>query len=120
MSPVGSPASPAISPTSSPAVSDAQALADAVRAYSAAFLSGQAKTAWLMRTPAARSDMTYAEFFVGVSQAKQIYGDAKMTSLKIVSIFEDEATVTYTYDISDINQTNQHWVKQGGIWLVDN
>ena len=99
--------------------SEADAVKSAVRAYSDAFLGGHAKEAWLMRTPAAQSPDSYAEWVVGVAAAKEIYGDVEMTSLA-VTVKVNTATATYTYDIGEINQTDQVWVKQDGKWLVDN
>jgi len=46
--------------TGSPA--EVEAVKEAVRSYSAAFRRGHAKEAWLMRTPAAQSRDSYAEF----------------------------------------------------------
>ena len=106
--------------TTSPAPTDPTSeVKIAVRAYSDAFLGGDAKTAWLLRTKRAQSKDTYVAFKMGVAQAKAIYGDAKMTSL-VVTVKGDTALATYKYDLSDINQKNQKWVKQGGKWLVDN
>ena len=99
--------------------SEVDAVKSAVRAYSAAFLGGHAKQAWLMRTPAAQARESYAEFAAAVSGAKAIYGDAKMTSL-VVTVTGAKVLVTYTYDISEIDQTDQVWLKEGGKWLVDN
>lgn len=98
---------------------ETEAVRSAVRAYSAAFLGGHAKEAWLMRTPAAQSGGSYAEFALVVETAKTIYADVEMTSLE-VTVTGDTASATYTYDIAEINQTNQAWVKQGDEWLVDN
>jgi hypothetical protein len=72
-----------------------------------------------MRTPAAQARESYAEFAAAVSGAKAIYGDAKMTSL-VVTVTGAKVLVTYTYDISEIDQTDQVWLKEGGKWLVDN
>jgi hypothetical protein len=91
----------------------------AVRAYSAAFLGGDAMGAWLLRTPEAQSRDSYPEFENIVWVANIIWGDAVMTSLH-VTVDGETARATYTYDMSDINQTNQTWVRQGGKWLVDN
>lgn len=96
-----------------------QRLAAAVRAYSKAFLGGQAKRAWLMRTEHANAGLSYVEFRAVCLQARAIYGDAKMTSLKIVSMRGTRARVTYTYDVSDINQARQPWRLVGRHWRYD-
>jgi hypothetical protein len=103
--------------TNSPA--KIEAVKKAVRAYSSAYLGGHAKEAWLMRTLAAQSGDSYAEFAFTVALAKEISSDDKMTSLD-VTVADDTATATCTYDISEIKQTDQVWVKEGGAWLVDN
>lgn len=96
-----------------------------MRAYSDAFLGGHAKEAWQMRTPEAQAGDSYAEFAIAVKAAKEIYGDAEMTSLTVTVPtptvgFLPTATATYTYDISEIDQTNQVWFKRDGKWLVNN
>ena len=114
------PASTTTTTTAAPATeADADSVKKAVRAYSDAFLGGHAKEAWLMRTPAAQAGGSYAEFAVAVAAAKEIYGDAEMTSLE-VTVTGDTASATYTYDIAEISQTNQVWIKQDGEWFVDN
>lgn len=106
--------------TAAPATeADADSVKKTVRAYSDAFLGGHAKEAWLMRTPAAQAGGSYAEFAVAVAVAKEIYGDAEMTSLE-VTVTGDTASATYTYDIAEINQIDQVWIKQGGEWFLDN
>jgi len=106
---------PAVQPTAD-ATADVEA---AVRAYSAAFLGGQAKQAWLMRTTEARKKDSYAMFVTAVNAAHQIYGDATMTSLR-VTVNGGTAKATYRYDVGEIDQKNQRWFLRDGTWLVDN
>jgi hypothetical protein len=94
-------------------------LRTAVKAYSAAFLGGQAKKAWLMRTDHANEGITYAEFRAVCLQAHEIYGDAVMKSLTVDRLKGARALVSYTYDISDIDQARQPWRLSGGRWMYD-
>ena len=91
----------------------------AVKAYSAAFLGGHAKRAWLMRTDHANEGMTYPEFRAVCVQAHEIYGDAVMTSLTVDRIKGERALVSYTYDIHDIDQSLQPWRLVDGHWKYD-
>jgi hypothetical protein len=95
------------------------ALKSAVRAYSAAFLGGKAKTAWLMRTAHANAGLTYAEFRAICLQAHEIYGDATMTSLSVDSLKGSKARVSYGYDINEIDQSRQPWRLVSGHWKYD-
>jgi hypothetical protein len=94
-------------------------LSEAVRAYSKAFLGGQAKKAWLMRTERANAGLTYIEFRAICLQAHQVYADAVMTSLHVGSLKGGRAKVSYTYDISDIDQSHQPWRLVNGHWKYD-
>jgi len=102
------------------AVSTAAQLEFAVRAYSAAFLDGHAKAAWMLRSKASQQGESYAQFYVVVKQAQAIYGDATMTSLKVVRLAGRHALVTYRYDVGDIDQVRQPWVLESGRWRVKN
>jgi hypothetical protein len=106
-------------PAASPSTDPVAALETAVRRYSAAFLSGKAKEAWLMRTERSNAGLSYAEFRAGVLAAKQIYGDAVMTSLDVEKMDGASAWVTYRYDVSDIDQVGQPWRLVGGEWCYD-
>jgi len=113
------PSAPASVSAASPAPNPTPQVETAVKAYSAAFLGGQAKDAWLMRMPEAREKDSYAMFVTAVNAAREIYGDAIMTSL-VVTVNGDTARATYRYDIGEIDQKNQRWVLRDGKWLVDN
>ena len=112
---------PQIAPSQAPApVVDQEArLRAAVRRYADVFLHGRAKAAWLMRTDHANAGLSYAEFRMGVMLAKDIYGDATMTSLKVIRLDGARAVVTYRFDLPDIDQVREPWRLVGGAWMND-
>lgn len=91
---------------------------DAVRSYSAAFLSGQGeKAAGLL---SARCDTpTLREQIIQASKAAPVlYGQAKLVSVS-PTVDGNRATVTYRFDQPAIDQENQPWVYESGAWHYD-
>lgn len=116
-SPSAPPAStPALTPSASPSMDPSAALETAVRAYSKACLSGDAKAAYLLRSKPAQKLMSYAAFKAAITQIAATYGDASMTSLRVVSLSGSKARVTYRYDIGEIDQVREPWVLERGEW----
>lgn len=107
------------SPPSSETTSVEAALRTAVQAYSDAFLSGNGKRAYALLSTRCRERNTLAEFSAMTDQAKALYGDPLPMKSYKAQISQDMARVTYTYAISDINQSREPWVRESGDWHED-
>ena len=105
--------------TSLSQASDKAALVAAVRAYSAAFLGGDAETAYGMLSAHSKSLTTFDEFRAAVEAGHQMYGDARLLNVNVDQIAGGMARVTYDYSEHAIDQTGQPWVKENGVWRYD-
>jgi hypothetical protein len=116
-----SPATLSSATSSSGAVSDSTShdLEVAVRAYSAAYLSGDGDTAYRMLSARCRNRVAHDQFVGEVSQAKKLYGTAEMQTFSIDQSSGGLARVTYTYDQPAINQVSEPWVLEDGSWHED-
>jgi hypothetical protein len=94
-------------------------LETAVRAYSDAFLSGDADTAWDLLSSRCRDRLARAEFNGIVGGGADLYGSASMTDLTVDELSGSLARVTYTYDDPAINQNHEPWVFEDGAWHND-
>ena len=111
---------PPPSPSASPSqASDKAALVAAVKAYSTAFLGGNAKDAYSMLSAHSKSLTPFDEFRSAVEAAHQMYGDAKLLNVNVDQIAGGMARVTYSYSEHAIDQTGQPWVKEDGVWRYD-
>jgi hypothetical protein len=98
--------------------SPAPQVEDAVRSYTAAFLSGQGEKAAGMLsarcdTPALRGQIIQAS-----AAAPALYGQAKLISVS-PTVTGGRATVTYRFDQPAIDQENQPWVYESSAWRYD-
>lgn len=92
-------------------------LDQAVRSYSAAYLSGQGEKAAGMLSQ--RCDPAlHAQVVAAASEAPALYGTAKLVSVE-PTVNGDHATVTYRFDQPAIDQENQRWVWESGAWRYD-
>jgi hypothetical protein len=98
---------------------DKAALVAAVKAYSAAFLGGDAESAYGMLSAHSKSLTTFDEFRSAVEAGHQLYGDAKLLNVSVDQIADGMARVTYSYSEHAIDQTEQPWVKEDGVWRYD-
>jgi ABC-type glycerol-3-phosphate transport system substrate-binding protein len=93
-------------------------LEDGVRAYTVAFLGGDAGAAYALLTERCHGEEALADFKAIVDQGHDQYGDAVITSYA-----EDVngTTATVTYELSDpiLNQTNERWILESGGWHND-
>lgn len=90
----------------------------AVRAYSKEFLTGHGYDAYkrLSKRCAATIDRNY---FEGLTlAAKETYGNVEIETYE-EKVDGNRAVVTYTFAVPAINQTNEEWVKEGGVWKYD-
>jgi hypothetical protein len=90
-----------------------------VQAYSDAFLTGDGDTAYGLITERCQARMARDDFVSLVSQAKDLYGSALQFKTYKAEINVSQARVTYTYDISAINQTQEPWALESGSWHND-
>lgn len=106
--------------TSGPSTSrSSTALRSAVTAYSDAYLGGDAKTAFAIRSTRCQIEIGRGTFTNLVSQAALIYGKLPIRSYS-EQVDGSTAKVTYGYDVSTLNQTEQPWTRHQGEWRYDN
>jgi len=91
----------------------------AVRAYSDAYLRGNADEVHARMSSRCRERTALDDLRPIVAAAREQYGNAKMTSFEVVQQSEGLARVTYGYDLSTINQTEEPWTLQDGEWRND-
>jgi hypothetical protein len=91
----------------------------AVKAYSDAFLTGDAKTAYALLSERCRKRTSLSEFTGIVATAEQMYGSALPLETYSAKVSNDLARVTYTYSIKAINQEAEPWVREDGNWHQD-
>ena len=87
----------------------------AVAAYSKAYLTGDGANAYALLSKKCQANMPLSEFAGLTEQAKTLYGNVKIKSVKVV-VDGDQVTATYTYPVPAINQTDEPWVLEDGTW----
>lgn len=107
------------SPTNAPTVDPSDDLRKAVTSYSDAYLTGDADTGYDLFSKRCKARMSKEEFADLVSQAKDLHGSALPLKTFDAEISGDLARVTYTYDLSAINQDSEPWVREEGQWRED-
>ena len=122
--PVGGSAAPAgaqsAALSAAPSAASASAeLKAAVQAYSDAFLTGEATTAYKLLSERCRKRTSLSEFTGIVTAAKQMYGSALPLQTYSAKVSDDLARVTYTYAVKAINQEAEPWTREGGRWHQD-
>lgn len=91
----------------------------AVEAYSRAYLSGDAETAYRLLSRRCRERLSRAEMSALTSAAQDLYGGADITSYEAKTSGEF-ARVTYRYeDYPAIDQESEPWVFERGSWRQD-
>lgn len=102
-------------PTSDPA------LEQAVRDYSAAYLGGDGDAAHALLSQRCQRRVTVAQLTTLADQAKDLYGDATITTLdaEIDDEYDDEAEVKYTYSAPALDQDDEDWVLEDDGWKND-
>jgi hypothetical protein len=94
------------------------ALQVAVKAYSDAFLTGD-PAAYDLLSGRCQERLSRSRFTAMVAAAKQLYGSALPFTSYVAKASGDMARVTYTYDVSAINQSREPWVFENGAWRED-
>ena len=106
--------------TSAPATATQdQPLRAAVQAYSDAYLGGDGATAFNLQSARCQQTIGLQQMTSLASAAKSIYGVLPLTSFMVDSNSVSTATVTYTYAVAKMDQSDQRWVLQGGSWKYD-
>ncbi len=108
-------------PTAVATVADSgrPALETAVRAYSAAYLTGEGSIAYGLLSDRCQQRIGEAEF-TGLTRAAQAqYGGQPIQTLTVDTLAGPLARVTYTYSASAINQQAEPWVFEKGSWHQD-
>ena len=90
-----------------------------VRAYSDAYLGGDAERAWELLSTRCKQRINLAQMRALVEGAESLYGEARMQSLRITEFSGSLARVTYRYTDSDIDQLNEPWILEGDEWHQD-
>lgn len=101
------------------ASNDRQAVSNAVRFYSDAYLGDRPDAAHALLSTRCQAVIGMAEMSALTRGAKALYGSARLISLDVTSLAADRANVTYRYDNPAINQTSQPWVREAGGWRYD-
>jgi hypothetical protein len=99
--------------------SDQPELEPAVRAYSDAYLSGNADEVHARMSSRCQERTDLENLRPIVATAKEQYGSAKITSFEVVQESDGLARVSYGYDLSTIDQTEEPWTLQDGEWRND-
>ncbi|MFD4642471.1 nuclear transport factor 2 family protein [Lentzea sp. NPDC058436] len=110
---------PSGAPAGSSAAPDNTALEQQVRAYSTAFLAGDGDAAYDLLSQRCKERNTRPNFVTLVQQAGTTYGPQEMRSLKVDQAAGDLARVTYTYDRAELDQRGEPWVRESGVWRID-
>ena len=103
--------------TQTSGVSDSD-LRQAVTAYSDAFLGGD-PGAYDLLSARCQERIPRDEFEAVVSTAGEQYGSPLEFVTYSEDIADDNARVTYTYSVAQINQADEPWVREGGEWRQD-
>jgi hypothetical protein len=118
---------PAVSsaPTSSAAASPVAtpanpALQAAVEAYSSDYLGGNGAGAFALLSSRCQLAIGSQQLDAEANAAAALYGALPISSFTVDSINGTQATVSYTYAVATLDQSNQPWVLEAGAWRYDN
>jgi hypothetical protein len=108
-------------PPAAPPTDDASkaALERAVHAYSHAYLKPDAKTAHSMMTNRCQATAPIELYTVVVEGAAKRYGSRDIKTLTVDRLAGDRARVSYTYAVPGLDQREQPWAREDGVWRYD-
>jgi hypothetical protein len=92
-------------------------LKQAVQDFSTAFTGGDADAAYALLSGRCRTVLPRSEFDTMTQQATELDGDLDLSSIK-ARVDGARATVSYSYDVTDLTKADQPWVDEGG-WKND-
>ncbi len=97
-------------------------LESSVSDYSEAFFAGEGLGAYDLISERCRAEIAQDEYVAKVVTFAGLLGDSRpeMTSFTVDSLEGESATVSYSYDRGDYDQTAQPWVREEGGWRYDN
>ncbi len=98
-----------------PEVSEEDLLKAAVADYTEAFFTDGEK-AWNLLSEKCQADRPLLPFEIVVDQAKEQYPNGAEIETITVTVDGDKATATYSLSASELNQTNESWIKEDGQW----
>lgn len=99
--------------TEAPAADPADEVRSAVESYSAAYLSGDGATAYQLLSKKCQQSMPLSTFATLTEQAKDLYGEVPIESFD-AEVKGDRASVSYSYAVKALTQTDESWVNEGG------
>ncbi|MFJ6935702.1 hypothetical protein [Streptomyces sp. NPDC101132] len=105
------------------AIPDEQARTDleaAVYAYSDSYFKPDGDAAYRALSKRCAKKAGPQEVFAGiVDTAAKAYGKQEIKSFAIDQLAGDMARVSYTYAVPKLNQSQQPWTREGGVWKYD-
>lgn len=99
--------------TEAPAADPADEVRTAVEAYSTAYLTGDGATAYQLLSKKCQQSMPLSTFATMTEQAKDLYGEVPIESFD-ARVKGERASVTYSYAVPSLTQTDESWVNEGG------
>ena len=109
-------AAPTTSTTTLSLQAQNQQLKDAVQAYSNDYLGGNGAGAFALLSSRCQLTIGLQQETSLASAAKTVYGVLPIISFTVDSNSGREATVSYTYSVTTLDQRQQPWVLEGGSW----
>lgn len=94
---------------------DEALLEEAIRDYTAAFFT-DAKSAYGLLSEKCQGANPYAEYAPVIELAKITYPDGSEIETLETTINGEKATATYSLEHSELNQTNESWIKESDGW----
>lgn len=94
---------------------DEALLEKAIREYTAAFFT-DAKSAYGLLSEKCQGARPYAEYVQVIELAKITYPDGSEIETLETTINGEKATATYSLEHSELNQTNESWIKESDGW----
>ncbi|MFF1957976.1 hypothetical protein ACFVWX_13420 [Streptomyces sp. NPDC058220] len=110
---------PATAPKQKPTSEDAGDLEKAVRAYSIAYFKPDAEAAYSALSARCREEISDLVFKPVVEAAAKDYGKQEIKTLTVDQLSGDLARVSYTYSVPKLDQKQQPWAREGGVWRYD-
>ena len=110
----------ALLPTAPATAGQREALKHRVRAYSAAYLGGEADVAWSYLSRRCQLKVGRDTFGEVVRAAHERYGSARLRGrVRISSMHRPRARVTYRFTVPALDQVREPWVLQRRAWRVN-
>jgi hypothetical protein len=92
----------------------------AVEAYSSDYLGGNGAGAFALLSSRCQLAIGSQQLDAEANAAEALYGALPISSFTVDSINGTQATVSYTYAVATLDQSDQPWVLESGGWRYDN